>query len=130
MAVEVNVETVSDQQLSDAVSRYGALVALKHVASIENDPPDAPDAMAVSLAISGTIIVAHVAAIIGGGAMLEYTEHVPSSDDVTSMFFAVRRSREAEHRGKWEINPKVGYGDGSISAFNKAARAAARYIFD
>ena len=131
MAVPLNVKIVSDAQLSDAVSHYATLVSLNHVMAVEAAVvPERDDVMAVDLEVDGDKVVVHVAAIIGGGALLEYAAHMPSADEVTSMFFAARRVREARHRSRWEISENVNYGDGSIAELNKAAQAAARYIFD
>lgn len=128
----VNATIVSQEQLSNAVSRFGAFDALRRVGHFDMDlRADAPDPFSVELEVGGEPLAAHVVAILGSGALLEFSQKTDSTDsEVHAMYFAVRQVHEpGTTTGVWEISPDARFGDGSINDYNAAALAAAKYVY-
>ena len=128
----VNAAIVSQEQLSNAVSRFGTFDALRRVGHFDMDQRvDARDPFAVGLEVGGDPLDAHVVAIIGNGALLEFSQKTDSLDsEVHAMYFAVRQVHEpGTAMGVWEISPDVRVGDGGIADYNSAALFAADYVY-
>ena len=128
----VNATIVSQEQLSNAASRFGAFDALRRVGHFDMDlRADAPDPFSVELDVGGEPLAAHVVAILGNGALLEFSQKTDSLDsEVHAMYFAVRQVHvPGSTTGVWEINPDARFGDGGIDGYNTAALAAAEYVY-
>ena len=130
MSNTVNATIVSSTQLASAVCYFGTLNALRRVGSFDVRA-DTASPFSVMLEVDGESLETNVVAVIGSGAMLEFSQRSLSSDDeVRSMYFGVRQVYSpASVYGSWEINPQAEFGDGSIDDYNAAALAVARYVY-